>query len=615
MVNSVRRLCLFTVLAATIGCGGGANIAFREGRKAELQKDWDSALVNYEKAVQSDPANALYLLHEKQARSQASLLHLKKGRLLRQQGRLEAAAGEFQEAVRIDPSNQAAVTELSQVLAKEAEAKRARENAIQQALKPREEALPGAVQLRAIPKEPLAHFRISADSRKVFEALGKLANLNVVFSADFRPTQLSIDLTDIKIEDALRIVARQTKSFWTVETPNSILIVPDTPTNRRDYEEEVIKTIHLSNPLAVADRTAITTALKQVLGLQKIMDNADANAIIVRDAPAEVAAAEDLVRDLDRGKAEILIEIEIVEADSDRVRDLGLTPATISSSGTVTPGLEGALVFSPSTSSSSSSSSSSSTGVQIGSGLSFRDYAAVLPSAYATAVLNDSKTHILQSPQVRVTDGQTAKLKIGSQVPYATGSFLPSLTSSSSTSSSSLLASTQFQYKDVGVNLELTPHLLESGEVAIHAKIEISTVGSEVSVAGVSEPTFGERLIEHDIRLREGEVSLLGGLLQSTQTNAVQGIPGLGNLPLLHYLFSEDHKEFADVEVLVMLTPRVIRLPDRPADGSAKAGVANEGPGPSPETPGVLEPSQPPTVPSTHEPLPSPPGGFTDLAR
>jgi general secretion pathway protein D len=589
-----------------LACGGGSDVAYREGHKAELQRDWDSALVNYEKAVQSNPANALYLLHEKQARNQASLLHLKNGQRLLKEGRPEEATAEFQKAASIDPSNEAAANELSQLLAKQAETRRAHEAAVQKALRSHEESSSTAtVQIQPLPQEPLAHFRISADSRRVIETLGKLANLNVVFASDFRPSPISIDLTDVKIEDALRIVAQQTKSFWKVETPNTILVIPDNPNNRRDYEEEVVKTIYLSNPQAAADRTAITTALKQVLGLQRIIDNPDSNCIIIRDTPAKVAAAEQLVHDLDRGKAEILIQIEIVEADRDRIRDLGLTPATIDSSGNVTPGLSAAGVFSPSTA--SSSSSSTATTVQLGS-LSYRDYAVVLPSVYATAVLNDSKTHILQSPQVRVTDGQTAKLKIGSRVPYATGSFLPSLTSTSSTSSSSLLASTQFQYQDVGVNLELTPHLLASGEVALHAKIEISSLGANVTVGGVSEPTFGQRVIEHDIRLREGEVNLLGGLLQSTETAQVQGVPGLGSLPVLHYFFSEDHKEVSDVEVLVMLTPRIIRLPDSSQDQSAKPFAAHDdsGSGPFelrsiPETPepraipqGGIGPGQPP---------------------
>src|SRR5208337_4376106 len=178
------------------------------------------------------------------------------------------------------------------------------------------------------------------------------------------------------------------------------------------------------------------------------------------------------------------------------------------------------------------------------------------------------------------------------------GSFLPSLTSSSSTSSTSLLASTQFQYQDVGVNLELTPHLLASGQVALHAKIEISSLGADVTVGGVSQPTFGQRVIEHDIRLREGEVNLLGGLLQSTQTNQVQGVPGLGSLPVLHYFFSEDHKEVSDVEVLVMLTPRVIRLPDSSPENIAKPFTAHDDTGFStPELRSLPETPDPRTVP------------------
>ena len=143
--------------------------------------------------------------------------------------------------------------------------------------------------------------------------------------------------------------------------------------------------------------------------------------------------------------------------------------------------------------------------------------------------------------------------------------------------------------------------------MAIHAKIEISTVGSNVSIAGLSEPTFGQRVIEHDIRLREGEVNLLGGLRQSTLTNQVQGVPGLGSLPLLHYLFSQDYKEINNVEVLVMLTPQVIRLPDRPADGGAVTVVPGESSSLAPASQELLEPGQPLKVPETQEP---PAGGL-----
>jgi general secretion pathway protein D len=337
----------------------------------------------------------------------------------------------------------------------------------------------------------------------------------------------------------------------------------------------------------------------------RIVDNPDANAIIVRDSPEKVAAAEQLVHDLDRGKAEILMEVAVVEADRDRARDLGIYPATVNpSTGAVTAGLLGGIGYVPPSSSSSSSSSTTVTtatqsAASLAHGFGLSDFAAVVPSVAANAILNDTRTHILENPQVRSTDGQTAKLKIGERIPYATGSFLPSLTSTTTTSTgSTLLASTQFQFQDVGVSLELTPHLLTDGEVAIHAVIEISSLGASTTIAGVSEPTFGERKIEHDIRLKEGETSVLGGLVQTTLTNTVGGVPFLGDIPILRYLFSTEHAERQETEVLVMLTPRVIRLPEPRVGARTNVTLAGESPptGFQP-VPGAETPGQPPAEP------------------
>ena len=600
--KGIRLVGVLAFIAICLSCGGGSSLYYRQGHKAELRKDWDTALVDYQKAREADPANSLYILHEKSARFNASMLHLRTGRQMLKDGRPDEAAGEFQKAVRIDPTNQAAGQELNILLVKEANTKKAHTDALQNALKARaQENQPPVLKLQALPPDPLAHFRLSADSRRVFETLGKLAGLNVAFTPDFRPAPLSEDLSGVKIADALQLVAMQTKSFWKVVTPNTILVIPDNPNNRRDYDEDVLKTIYLSNPLAPADRTAITTALKQVLGLQRIMDNPDANAIIIRDTPAKVAAAELLVRQLDRAKAEIMIDINIVEADRDRIRDLGLAPSTLNpSTGTSTPGLEAAAAYVPPTVTTTTGTTATSTGAAAINSLNYKNIQVVIPGFTAEAILNDNKTHIMQSPQIRVTDGQEANLKIGSRIPYATGSFLPSLGgTTSSTGGVGLLASTQFQFQDIGVNLKLTPHLLSTGEIAIHAKIEISSLGASISVGGITEPTFGQRVIEDDFRLQEGEVNLLGGLIQRTLTDQLQGVPGLGEIPGLRYLFAQDNKEVNDQEVLVMLTPRVIRLPEPSnaegspvpvgAPGGGGAGGAEDRPG-FIDTPRPLEP-------------------------
>lgn len=583
---TARFLGAGMALLLCLGCGGGS-VAFREGRKAELHKDYDSALVHYEKAVQSEPDNPQYLVREKLVRTQASLYHLKQGRRLMSANRPDDAVGEFHKAVSIDPSNEAAGQEFSRLLAVQAAAKRTRETTLRQALKAREETSAGVgVQLKSLPAEPIAHIRISADSRKVYETLAKLANVNVAFTADFQPRPVSLDLTNEKLEDALRVVAFQTKTFWKAVTQNTILVIPDTPNNRRDYEEEVMKTVYLSNPLSAADRTAITTALKQILGLQRIIDNPDSNAIIIRDTPAKVSAAERMIRSLDRGKAEILIEVAVVEADRDRVRDLGLVPAI------APPSPSGSQLLFGYTPRATTTTGIAATPLNRLGRLSSADFSVVLPGAVASALLSDSHTRILQNPQIRTSDGQTAKLRIGSSIPYATGSFLPSFTGAAATTGGlGLLASTQFQFKDVGVNLDITPRLLPDGEVSIHASIEISSLQPSINIGGLLEPTFGQRKIEHDIRLKEGEVNLLGGLIESTVTRTVTGLPLLGQIPGLRYLFSSEHTARVETEVLVMLTPRVIRLPEPALETAQSTPAAGSVATPTPE---VTPPQEPP---------------------
>ncbi len=606
LTKSVQIVGVLGLASVFLSCGGGSNAAYNLGRKAEERKDWDTALVDFEKAKASDPANPLYVLHETNARTNASMLHLKNGRQLVKDGRQEEAAGELQKAARIDPSNKAAQQELDALLTKQAEAKKAHTEAIQKALKAEEdENQGGVVKLKPLSDAPIVHFHFTGDSKQVFTTIAKLAGINVAFTADFRPASLSEDLVNIKLEDALNLVAMQTKSFWKAVTPNTILVVPDTQPNRLAYDTQVVKAIYLGNPMAAADRTAITTAVKTVLGMRNVVDNPDANAIIIRDSPQKVAEAEQLIHKLDRSKAEIMIDISIVEADRDRIRDLGLTPATVNTStGSITPGIEAGAAFAPTATVSGTTTTVSQIAINT---LGYTDYAVALPGATAEAILSDNKTHIMQSPEIRVTDGQEAKVKIGSRIPYAQGSFLPSLagTTTSSSGSVGLLASTQFQFQDIGVNLDVTPHLLSTGEIGIDAKIEIMSLGASITVGGLSEPTFGQRTIDAHFRLEEGEVNLLGGLLQRTLTNAVTGVPGLGDVPLIRYLFSQEAHEVNDQEVLVMVTPRVIRLPEPAASDTAAVspgGGGEEAPagfeGRPFGVPGQQPPQQPPQQPT-----------------
>jgi general secretion pathway protein D len=561
-VKQARLYLAGMVAVFCMGCGAGSS-TYREAQKAELHKDYDTALVNYEKALKAHPDDPRYLIAEKQARKEASFFHLKQGRRFLEEGRQNEAAGEFQKAASIDPTNEAARQELVRLMAKEAAAKKEREKALQQAMKPEEAALTPTVQLKPFPPEPIAHIHMGpADSKKVYEALAKLGNMNVAFVQEFQPKPVSLDLTNVKVEEALRVLGYETKTFWKAITPNTILVIPDNPGTHREFDDQVVKTIYLDNPVKPTDRNLITAALKSTLNIPRIVDNPDMNAIIVSDTPAKVEAAEKLIHNLDHGKAEVLVDVAIVEADRDRLRDLGLAPQPlgIGPEGTIA-GIGAASATTP----------GSPTVITLNSlkTLTGNDFSIALPAFAATALLSDNNTRILQNPEVRVTDGETAKLKIGTKVPIATGSFAPSFggtvssgTGTSGTSSVGLLASTQFQYQDVGVSLEITPNVMPNGQVSLKAVVDISAEGAPVTIAGINEPTFTQRHIEHVIRLKEGEVSLLGGLNESTITASVSGLPFLGDIPFLKYLFTNTQNERQDNEVMVMLTPHVVRLPD-----------------------------------------------------
>ncbi len=601
MVGREVRLCgAGATLLLCLSCGPG-DAAFRQGRKAELRKDYDTAVINFEKALQYEPENPHYLVHDKLARQKASFFHLRQGQRLLAENRQEEASGEFQKAVGVDPTNQAAAQELTKLLAAQAAAKAERQKEIQQSLKVQEDApAPLGVQLNPFPPEPLGHFHITGDSRKVFEILGKQANLNVAFTSDFQPKPLSLDLTNIKLEDLFHIAALSANVFWKAITPNTIAIIPDTQQNRQKYEDEVLRTYHLSNPLADADRTAMTTAMKTVLRMQNVVDSKDSNSIILRDTPEKVAAAEELIRSLDLGKAEVLVDVTILEANRDRMRNLGLTPAYVGGGSTTA-----ALGFTPrSVNPAPGQAAASSLPLNRLGRIGSADFSIALPGAVANALLSDTQTRILQNPQVRATDGMKATLKIGTRYPYATGSFLPSFGGGitggqQGAQNFGLLASTQFQYQDVGVNLEITPHVSASGEVTLHASIEISSVGANVPVGGITEPSFGQRKIEHDIRLKEGEVSLLGGLIQRQENRTVSGVPVLSQIPLLGHFFSTESRDVMNTEVLIMLTPHIIRLPEIAGGATKGVLVGGDTGGPAPRVftpPEVVRPrpGQPP---------------------
>jgi general secretion pathway protein D len=547
-------LCVgFGLLAA--GCPKGQP-DYNQGKKAETIQDYDAAFVYYQKAVKADPYNANYKIKLNRIRFEASELHVKRGVELRKQGDLQGAAGEFQRAQAMDPSSPVADQELHKTVEMIAEKNRAADAAAEPPVDPNEAPLAASPpEIKPLSRAPINLKMPNQEAKIIFDTIGKLAGLTVIYDPDFPARRISVELNNVTMEQALEIVSLESKAFVKPVTENIIFVIPDQPQKRRDYEEQVVKTIYLSNTFQPQDITEIMTGLRQLLDLKRIQQLNSQNAIIVRDTPDKLLLAEKIIHDIDKAKPEVVVQVEVLEARTDRLRDLGILPGQTAS-----------IAINPnkSTTSSSSSTTTAATTLNQLRHLTGTDYAVTLPSLTANAVLSDTNTRIIQNPEVRSVDGQTAKLRIGDRIPIATGSFQAGVGVGSTGGAGFVnpLVNTQFTYLDVGVNIDLTPRVHPNRDVSLKLKVEVSSHTGDQAIGGITQPIISQRVIEHDIRLKEGEVSILGGLVQRTDSRTLEGWPGLAKLPLLRYLFSHDKTDHQEDEVLIVLTPRIVRIPE-----------------------------------------------------
>ena len=554
-------LCLSAGLLAT-GCPKSRK-DYSQGRKAERLQDYDAAYDYYQKALKNDPENAEYLIKFNQARFEASSLHVKNGVKLRERGQLEAAASEFQRAAAIDPSSPIAEEELRKTVNAIEEKNRAN-NAATEPPRNEGEELP----LASMPPElkPLPNTAISLsmtnDAKIVFETIAKLAGVTVIFDPDFPARRIPVQLNNVTLQQALDIVSLESKAFWKAVTENIIFVIPDQPAKRRDYEENIVRTFYLSNTVQAQDLTEVVTGLRQLLDLKRIFQINGQNAIVIRDSPDKLLVAEKMIRDIDKAKPEVVIQVQVVEARRDLARNLGISPPTSASIAIVPPGT---TTTTPGTNGTNTTPTTNNnlTLQQLGH-LTGQDYVVNLPGFTANALLNDSTTKIIQNPEVRSVDGQPAKLRIGDKVPIATGSFQAGVGvgGTAGTGFVNPLVNTQFQYQDVGVNLDVTPRIHPNHEVSMKLSVEVSSVTGQSTIGGIQQPIISQRKIEHEIRLKEGEANVLGGLITRTDTKSINGWPGLARIPFLRYFFSTDVHNSEDDEILIILTPHIVRMPE-----------------------------------------------------
>jgi general secretion pathway protein D len=557
------KIILFAGISlAVAGCPKGRT-NFNQGRKAQNLQDYDAAFEYYQKALKSDPENTEYKIKFDQARFGAGEAHTKKGLKLREQGDLENAASEFRRAAVMDPSSVAAEQELRKTV----EMIDDRERAANAASEPPPENDEGELasappQIKPLSRAPI-NLKMSNDAKVVFDTIGKLAGLTVIYDPDFPARRISVELNDVTLEQALDIVCIESKAFSMPISENIIVVIPDQAQKRRDYEEEFMRTFYLSNTAQAQDLTEIVTGLRQILDLKRIQQLNAQNAIVIRGTPDQLALAEKFIKDTDKAKSEVIIQVEVLEARTDRMRDLGILP-----------GQSAGIAINPnSTTNNNTNTNGSSTSTNTTPGsvslsqlthLNQNDLVLTLPSATANFLLTDSTTRVIQNPEVRSLEGQPAKLNIGDRVPVATGSFQAGVGVGATGGAGFVnpLVNTQFQYIDVGVNVEVTPRVHPNRDVSLKLQVEVSSVSNNVTIGGIQQPVISQRKIAHEIRLKEGESSMLAGLITKSDMKTLNGWPGLAHIPILKHLFSDDNRSSDDDEILMILTPHIVRMPE-----------------------------------------------------
>ncbi len=562
----MRRLsppvwCLLLLCLSLPVFADQAKSLYAKGADAEARQNYEQAFDFYKQAYALRPKDLRYRTSFERTRFLAAASHVHRGQILRDGGKLDEALAEFQKAVEIDGSSFIAQQELKRTQQMIQEAQNPQPQASSagtSVLRRRLESAQGPVELAAISNVPIT-LKMTEDTKVIYETIGKLAGINVLFDPEYNSRRVKIELNGVTLEDALEVVSFETKTFWRPVTPNTIFVAQDNPAKRKELEQNAIKTFYLSNLSQPTELQDVVNAMRTILEVSRIQQLPSQGAIVGRGTPDQLALAQKLVDDLDKAKSEVIVEVAVMQVSRDKMRNLGINPPT-SATVALQPNINTNTSHTNTNTNTNTGTSSNSLNLNTLANLNATDFQVTIPAGTATALLSDTNTKLIQNPQIRALDGQKATLKIGDRVPVATGSFQPGIGGVGINP----LVNTQFQYLDVGVNIDITPRVHAGREVTLKMALDISAVTSFQNIGGISQPVIGQRKIEHEIRLKDGEVNLLGGMLEDQQTRALTGIPGLANIPLLKYLFSQTNTEHRENEIVFVLVPHIVRGPEIP---------------------------------------------------
>ncbi len=542
MHKLIARLAAALAVTAALGANGCASFnSYRQAQRAEQAGDHDMAVLKYMEALAAEPGNVAYrgaLLRAKIAASQA---HFEKGKDYREARLLDRALVEFQQAVELDPSNQYAEVELEKTRG-DLEARRTQRPSPSTLDEMKRRASGARPQPPVL--EPRSDQPISLDFPKpvsvldIYRALGKAFGINVLFDPDLKATQeLAIELKDVTAQAALETVMRAAGHFYKVIDEHTVLLAPDSAQKRRIYEDQVIQNFFLSN-VEVKDAM---TMLRSLVDARKVAPNEQLNAIMMRDTADKVKVAERLIQSVDKSKSEVVVDVELLQINTTKLRDLGMSLDPYRVQQSIDMGTMDNVVHL--------------------SDLEFlnqANWAITIPTFIYDFFKQQGDAQLLAKPQLRISEGKKARLHIGDRVPIPVTTF-----NTSQTIGGNIVPVTSFQYQDVGIKIDIEPRVHHNKEVTLKLTVEVSNITNFVDAGGGQrQPIIGTRNIESTIRLKDGETNFLAGLIRTDTSNTETGIPGLSEIPVLGRLFSKTSTNNQRTDLILTLTPHIIRTPD-----------------------------------------------------
>jgi type II secretory pathway component GspD/PulD (secretin) len=571
----------FLLAAATIVAGCAAGQAFTQGESATKAGDLDGAVAAYRKAVQEAPDNASYKIALQRAMLAASRAHLDRAKEYESMDQLEAALGEYRQASEYDPSNRLVsvkVADLDKTIRDRVEAARPKPQIQQLRERARAASTPPPLLNFTTPLRRITFNNTSV--RDILNVIGTSTGINVVFDRAYVDRSFTVTLDGLTLEQALNQILGVNQLSYKVLSEQSILVFDDNAQKHAQYDEQVIQTFYLSNSDPTEMAQLLSTVLRPpgVAVQPQIVANKTGNSVTIRATAPMVQIFEKLIQQNDKPRAEIVVDIEIMEVNRQRVKQYGLNLSEYALGGIFSPEVSPAGTASittgttpttgggTSTTAAASGRSTPPSGVTspppfnlntISRGFTTADFYSAVPTAIVKFLESDTNTKLVAKPQLRGAEGTKLTLKVGDQIPIISTSYLPIAGGGAGVNPLS-----SYQYKDVGVNIDMTPRVTLEGDILLDVTIVNNSRGSDVNIGGINIPSFGNREVTTRLRLHDGESNLLAGLLREDERRSLNGFPGAIHVPVLKQLFSNNDEQIAQTDIVMLMTPRIVRSPD-----------------------------------------------------